>query len=652
MAKKSKKKAGARRSGTIGKGSSAALRKREKTVDSEGSRKTAQVSARGRGKRTPLENARKLVAKAQECEFYEEQIKLIQKALEACPDCAEAILMLGQMAPSDRESIPLYEEALRAAERVLGTGAFEQNDGSFWFNPEAPPCLQARLELARSLWLTGQGAAAVNHLLEILRLNPGDNQGVRYLLVPWLIELNRDAEAFQWLEQFDESSSFQVFNLSLCVFRREGDGEQARRMIASAAKQNKHVIPLLLGEVPVLPMVFPMYSPGDENEALTYLSEAARAWRFTPGAISWLRRVAAETAGSKKKNVRHVGPTAAAKKHLKRRPQEYGEVWQAGLHQVRSWLTSGGQPVRPWSFLVVDHTNHKILLQEIVPFPPSEQQIWDFVCQAINSPLYGKPHRPSEIQVYEGAAWEANRPHLEEVGIDCIFRTELEEFEFLLRDLDRHLTAGDSDDRAIVHVSGMSEERAASLYAAATSFYRSAPWRTAADDLTITVECPEISRQPVYAVVMGSGGMTIGLAVYRDLQSLHETRYPGLSDFGTLGRRISAVTTLFGEPFELAIPDLAAIEENGWDIAGPEGHPTFMAVHRDQGSAVPDIKELTLIEACLRCVPRFVEQCPFLEPYSQHMKVSVGGREFGITLSWDPAVDSPCGESCTGHCEH
>jgi tetratricopeptide repeat protein len=45
-----------------------------------------------------------------------------------------------------------------------------------------PPYMRARLGLAHSLWTAGRRDEAVQHLQDMLRLNPGDNQGVRYTL--------------------------------------------------------------------------------------------------------------------------------------------------------------------------------------------------------------------------------------------------------------------------------------------------------------------------------------------------------------------------------------------------------------------------------------------------------------------------------------
>ena len=53
--------------------------------------------------------------------------------------------------------------------------------------------------LATALERLGRDAQAVEHYRDLLRLNPGDNQGVRYLYLPLLLRLGFDAEAARYI---------------------------------------------------------------------------------------------------------------------------------------------------------------------------------------------------------------------------------------------------------------------------------------------------------------------------------------------------------------------------------------------------------------------------------------------------------------------
>ena len=58
----------------------------------------------------------------------------------------------------------------------------------------------------------------------MLRLNSNDNQGVRYLLLGALVDLDRDDEAQHLIERYDHDSSAEwAYTTALLAFRREGD---------------------------------------------------------------------------------------------------------------------------------------------------------------------------------------------------------------------------------------------------------------------------------------------------------------------------------------------------------------------------------------------------------------------------------------------
>jgi len=46
--------------------------------------------------------------------------------------------------------------------------------------------------LAEVLWHPGEREVVIAHLQDMLRLNPGDNQGLRYTLASWLLTVGDD----------------------------------------------------------------------------------------------------------------------------------------------------------------------------------------------------------------------------------------------------------------------------------------------------------------------------------------------------------------------------------------------------------------------------------------------------------------------------
>ena len=139
---------------------------------------------------------------------------------------------------------------------------------------------------------------------ELLRLNPNDNQGVRHLLLPRLLELGRDAEAARFLKSSDEESAIWAYARALLAFRLSGRSTAASRELRRALQANPYALEALVASE--LPPVPDHYSPGSPEEAVICASELRRAFADTPGALDWLiaesrRRQRATTARQKER---------------------------------------------------------------------------------------------------------------------------------------------------------------------------------------------------------------------------------------------------------------------------------------------------------------------------------------------------------------
>ena len=135
---------------------------------------------------TPLDRAQEVMYRAFEA-TGSEQVRLARKALEISPDCADAYVLLAEHAATAEEARKHYEQGVAAGERALGKQAFEEYAGQFWGLLETRPYMRARQGLAQCLWEAGRREEAAEHYQEMLRLNPNDNQGVRYSLATLLL---------------------------------------------------------------------------------------------------------------------------------------------------------------------------------------------------------------------------------------------------------------------------------------------------------------------------------------------------------------------------------------------------------------------------------------------------------------------------------
>ena len=304
-----------------------------------------------------------------------------------------------------------------------GRKPLQRDAGHFSGLLETRPYMRARLGLAHALWTAGRRDEAVGHLQDMLRLNPNDNQGVRYTLAGFLLFLDRDDELTRLLDQYgDEESAAWAYTSALLAFRRQGDTIEARQSLKKAKKTNKHVPNYLLGRK-FPPSEQPdYYSPGNESEALNYVGSFLAAWKSTPGAVAWLRaNVEQAKKAGKAGSARGQGTARLqSKKWLKDKLPQADDVWQADFRRLPNWIRIGGEHVRPWTILVTSRSNDLVLAHQLQEETPSTALLWDTLVQAMQHPAAGEPHRPTELQVRPDERWESLRPHFEEIGVELV----------------------------------------------------------------------------------------------------------------------------------------------------------------------------------------------------------------------------------------
>lgn len=247
--------------------------------------------------RSPLEQAQDLMYKAWESPNRTQRVKLARQALDLSPDCADAYVLLAEEnARTPAEARAFYEQGVKAGERALGKEDFEEMVGHFWGVLETRPYMRARLGLAQALWALGEHQQAADHMHDLLRLNPGDNQGVRYLLATLLLQMGEDTGLETLLAQYpDDWSANWKYTAALLAFRKDGRSKQANALLKEAIQYNRFVPPFLLGRKKPPKRMPAFISPGQESEAVDYVVDAVIPWQQTPGARDWLAEILAES---------------------------------------------------------------------------------------------------------------------------------------------------------------------------------------------------------------------------------------------------------------------------------------------------------------------------------------------------------------------
>jgi tetratricopeptide (TPR) repeat protein len=223
-------------------------------------------------------------------EYFAKRFCLL--AIERDPTCAEAYVLLASI---ERQN---PEQALRVLETGIAMGE-ERKPAlpvgvSAWRDHMYRDVLRLRFARAESLVTVGRHEEALAAYQEILRLEPEDNIGARYKLVPLLIAAARLDEAAQLVDAFadgaDEAeSAFVRWNRTLIAYAW-GGAKQAGPLLEAAMEANEYVVEELLYIEPFPEIMPDSYYIGSPEEAMVYAEESIAAWRKVKGARAWLRR--------------------------------------------------------------------------------------------------------------------------------------------------------------------------------------------------------------------------------------------------------------------------------------------------------------------------------------------------------------------------
>jgi len=206
--------------------------------------------------------------------------KLVKEALEIYPNSPDAYTLMAEDAQTLNEVYQLLHQAVIAGEKDLGEAFFQENTGHFWMMTETRPYMRAKAELAAVLDHLDDKSQAITHYEELLELNPHDNQGVRYQLLPVYLEEGEYKKAEELLHQYDGdiAASF-LFNDVLLHYFRDGLTSETKNLLKKADKQNPYVKDYLTGKKAVPKHAYDYIGIGDETEAAAYAQENIHLWK-------------------------------------------------------------------------------------------------------------------------------------------------------------------------------------------------------------------------------------------------------------------------------------------------------------------------------------------------------------------------------------
>jgi tetratricopeptide (TPR) repeat protein len=241
---------------------------------------------------SPLDAAQDLMYDAWMSEDPAEQIQLAHDALEITPDCADAYHILAlTTAETPEETIDLLRQAVAAGERALGPEVLDSDTTDLLGNFRALPYLRATVALALTLIENESDEEATELLEHVLRVDPQDSQGARYvLLTQYLRQQNRRGVRTLFRHFKEDDSAMWAYARALLAFQEHGESRQAHRELTSALNRNPYLAGCLTN-LSLLVYGDPQPFVADyelKAEGFTGARTQMAAWVETPGALWWI----------------------------------------------------------------------------------------------------------------------------------------------------------------------------------------------------------------------------------------------------------------------------------------------------------------------------------------------------------------------------
>lgn len=256
------------------------------------------------------------------------RLRLARRALTLDDSCADAWGILGEAEEDDREAVRLFSQALSRAEATLGDEAKkairneQKGDPTIDVrrDPAGPAYVRARAGLGMRLAAVVRGgasddpdsdtAAATDHLVNVLRVDPEDEMDLSHLAISFLLErgdAESDKAARHILATHPCECVHHCFCQTLSDYRKfGGEDYRTRYSLAEAIASGPLVPPFLYGQWEI-PDGIPANLTGEEvslsmagqedvseQERALILSasvavELLPAWRASPSAQAWLK---------------------------------------------------------------------------------------------------------------------------------------------------------------------------------------------------------------------------------------------------------------------------------------------------------------------------------------------------------------------------
>ena len=231
---------------------------------------------------------------------YPEAARIFKSVLAQMPDHIDAIHHLAMVVldqGSSEQARDLWEQSIRIGRKAFPPDFQYGQDHLKWIDLDNRPFLRCLHGLALAKYHNGEVQDALQLFMELLSLNPNDNQGVRAMAIEALCKLGKYEEIIKITDNYrNDIMPETLYGRALALFKLK-----QRRRATAALKKAIDYLPLvgeeLLKKKHKLPKtVRPgVVTVGGDDEAYLYWQTSGQFLEKDPEAYEWLRRIAAET---------------------------------------------------------------------------------------------------------------------------------------------------------------------------------------------------------------------------------------------------------------------------------------------------------------------------------------------------------------------
>lgn len=215
-------------------------------------------------------------------------------AIEFEPNSVDSYVVLAQASDVMGERIAFSREAVRLGEILFADELADapSDDFPFWAVFDTRPYMRALHTLMMTLWQDERPGAqdeAIEIALHMVRICPGDNLGIRYVLPNWLARKDRWDEGRAFVNSYEEEYAIELKMWAALFEYKANEQDRAAGFVQDALKINPHTVKqLLLKRAPKISRGM-LIEIGSRDEAKAHASCSYDLWRKIPGAVDWLK---------------------------------------------------------------------------------------------------------------------------------------------------------------------------------------------------------------------------------------------------------------------------------------------------------------------------------------------------------------------------